>query len=247
MNTEPQGWGQRHYLVTSFTGLSTNAFYLIFASSSHLSSIPPAFVGSNPLHELLFFDAREFIAVFEEGTRKHDTSIAEPINQGWAVLVCQLSYLGSHTGLSSLYFLWKASRCRGKWFEVHYPSIRDGVGQECTQATNILMTGKEKGITEHILYTQPLQYSRYEFILSCEHWRATPSLRILITKQWAQKAHETIFNKNTYTYVYTQADSGPMAMLPFRNQWVIWKLCRLQDNIRLKRHCMLWSCDEGIL
>lgn len=151
MNAEPQGWGQRHYLVTSFTALSTNAFHLTSANSSHLSCITPAFVGSKPLHELLFFYAREFIALFEEGTRKHDTCIAEPINQGWAVLVCQLSCSGGHTGLSSLYFLWRTSRCRGKWFEVHSPSIRDGVGQDCTQVTNILMTGKEKGIMEHIL------------------------------------------------------------------------------------------------
>jgi len=94
-----------------------------------------------------------FLQYLEEGTRKHGTSVAEPIHQGWALLVCQLSCLGAHWctgGLSSLYFLWRTSRCRGKWFKVQFsPRKRVGIWQECTKATNIFMIGEEKGIMEH--------------------------------------------------------------------------------------------------
>lgn len=53
-----------------------------------------------PFHELLFFYAREFLAVFRKGTRKHGTSIPQPTKQGWALLVCQLSRLGGPLVLS---------------------------------------------------------------------------------------------------------------------------------------------------
>lgn len=113
--------------------------------------------GPKASSQALSFPMQEnFLQYLEEGTRKHGSSIAEPINQGWAVLVCQLSCLGAHwctVGLSSLYFLWRTSRCRGKGCTVQFsPRKRVGICQECTQARNTLIVGEEKGIREHFYY-----------------------------------------------------------------------------------------------
>lgn len=136
MHTEPQGWGEIHLLETSFTGLSANAFHLTFAKSHHLSWVISVFVGQKPLPKLLVFYWRDFLQYLEEGTRKHDTSVAKSVNQGWAVMVYQLSYLGAQwgtVGRCTLDFLWRTSRYRGKWFKVQFsPSKRAGTWQECT-------------------------------------------------------------------------------------------------------------------